>query len=132
MRVLLMSTAEKGHTNPMIGVALWLRRLGHQIAWLCLPEPSPQLAAAGIEQLTADLPPPPEHITGGEELARLVRDEPRLRHWIKTLLLDAVPAQIDPVRAVFRRFGPDVVALDPMLYQGVIAAHLEGIPWASI
>jgi MGT family glycosyltransferase len=132
-RVLMMSTGEKGHTNPMMGVALWLRRLGHDVAWLCIPEPVPQLARAGIEAVPLEgLPPPPVHITGGAALARLVRDPPALRSWIKTLLLDAVPDQIEPVRRAIRGWRPDVLACDPMLYQGVIAAHLEKVPYAGI
>jgi MGT family glycosyltransferase len=132
-RVLMMSTGEKGHTNPMMGVAQWVRRLGHEVAWLCIPEPVPQLARAGIEAVPLEgLPAPPVHITGGAALARLVRDAPALRAWIKTLLLDAVPAQIEPVRRAIRQWKPDVLACDPMLYQGVIAAHLEGVAYAGV
>ncbi len=132
-RILMMSTGEKGHTNPMSGVATWLLALGHDVGWLCIPEPTPQLAALGVELVPLDgLPPPPDLVTGGSALADLVRDPVALRSWIRTLLLDAVPGHIEPVRAAFRRFRPDVVALDPMLYQGVLAAHAEGIPYAGI
>lgn len=131
-RVLFMSTGEKGHLNPMIGVAQWARRLGHEVAWLCIPEPVPQLAAVGIEALPFHGPPPPPHVTGGEELARLVRSPGPLRLWIKSLLLDAVPGQVEPVRAAMRAWRPTVLATDPMLYQGVIAAHLQGVPWVGI
>lgn len=131
-RVLLMSTMEKGHTNPVVGVAQHLMRAGHRVGWLCIPQPAPQVRALGVEIVPFDPPPPPEHITGGEALAKLVRDEQQLHHWIKTLLLDAVPGQIEPVRQSLRAWRPDVVAPDPMLYQGVIAAHLENIPVATI
>lgn len=131
-RVLLMSTMEKGHTNPVVGVAQHLMRAGHRVGWLCIPQSAAQVRALGVEIVPFDPPPPPEHITGGEALAALVRDEERLHHWIKTLLLDAVPGQIEPVRRSLRAWKPDVVAPDPMLYQGVIAAHLENIPVATI
>jgi zeaxanthin glucosyltransferase len=138
MRALLVTSPEKGHLNPMMGVAQWLHRDGHHVGWLCLPEPSPQLARAGvpIEVVHAHLPPPPpgapELVVGGEALARLVRDEDALGAWIRTLLLDLVPAQIEPVRASLRAFRPDVVALDGMQYAAVIAAHLEQVPYAGI
>jgi MGT family glycosyltransferase len=138
MRALLVTSPEKGHLNPMMGVAQWLHRDGHHVGWLCLPEPSPQLARAGvpIEVVEAHLPPPPpgapELVVGGEALARLVRDEAALRSWIRTLLLDLVPAQIEPVRAAVRGFRPDVIALDGMQYAAVIAAHLEQVPYAGI
>lgn len=131
-RVLLMSTMEKGHTNPVVPVAQCLLRAGHTVGWLCIPQPGPQVRALGVEVLPFDPPPPPDHITGGQALAELVRDEARLHHWIKTLLLDAVPDQIEPVRRAMAAWRPDVVAPDPMLYQGVIAAHLLGLPVACI
>ncbi len=138
MRVMLVTSPEKGHTNPMVGVAQWLVRDGHQVGWLCLPEPVPALAqAAGVQVLAAHLPahapsPGPALVTGGEALARLVRDEVALGAWIRTLLLDLVPGQIEPVRAVVREFRPDVIALDGMQYAAVLAAHLERVPFAGV
>ncbi len=133
-RVLIATSPEKGHLHPMIGVAQWLRRLGHTVGWLSLPEPAPQLAHLGVEVLhlphSAPAAPPLE--TGGEALARLVRDEAALGRWIRGLLLDAVPALIAPVREGVRAFRPDVMALDGMQYAAVLAAHLEQIPWAGV
>lgn len=133
MRVLLISSAEKGHLNPMVGVAQWLMRDGHHVGWLTVPEPAPQLRALGVEVVTLPGgPPAPPLVTGGAALARLVLDERALGDWIRRLLLDAVPGQIEPARRAMRGFQPDVVALDGMVYQGVLAAHLEGLPWAGI
>ncbi|MCE9668801.1 glycosyltransferase [Myxococcus stipitatus] len=133
-RVLIATSPEKGHINPMAGVAQWLRRLGHTVGWLCLPEPAPRLERLGVEVLRlphiASEPPPIE--TGGEALARLVRDEQALGKWIRGLLLDAVPSLLEPVRQVVRDFRPDVMALDGMQYAAVLAAHLEHIPWAGV
>ena len=132
-RVLLMTSPEKGHLNPMAGVAQWLRREGHQVGWLCLPEPAEQVRRLDVEVLHLDgHAPAPPLVTGGEALARLVRDAEALRAWIRTLLLDAVPAQVEPVRGALRGYDPDVVALDGMLYQGVIACHLESIPYVGV
>src|SRR5262245_66671101 len=121
-----MTTAEKGHLNPMVGVAQWLMRDGNHVGWLTIPEPAAAVAGLGVEVVPLPhVAPAPPLVTGGEELARLVLDRDRLRAWIRTLMLDAVPGQIEPVRAALRGFRPDVVALDGMLYQGAIAAHLE-------
>ena len=130
-RFLVMSTAEKGHLNPLVGVAQWLERLGHELVWLCIPAPAEQLSLLGFQAIGLDGDAPP-HVTSGPELARLVRSGDGLRRWIRSLLLDAVPSQIEPVRAVLRDVRPAALALDPMLYQGVIAAHLEGIPWLGV
>jgi len=133
VRVLLISSAEKGHLNPLVGVAQWLMHDGHQVGWMTVPEPADQLEGLGIEVVALlGAPPAPPLVMGGEALARLVLDEPALRGWIRALLLDAVPDQIEPVRDAMHSFRPDVVALDGMVYQGVLAAHLERIPWAGV
>jgi len=133
VRALLVTSAEKGHLNPVVGVAQWLRELGHHVGWLTLPEPSPQLEAIGVEAVVAPgLPAPPPLTTGGEALAELVTQPSALREWIRTLLIEAVPAQIDPVARAIAGFRPDVVGLDGMLYQAVIAAHRAGVPYAGI
>jgi MGT family glycosyltransferase len=133
VRVLLASTAEKGHLNPMVGVAQWLLEAGHHVGWLTVPEPAAQLSALDVEVVPLDgAPPPPPLVTGGQALARLVRDPAALRDWIRTLLIDAVPGQVEPMRRAVHGFGPDVLAVDGMLYQAVIAAHLERLPWVGV
>jgi MGT family glycosyltransferase len=128
-----MSTSEKGHLNPLTAVAERLRRGGHEVGWLTIPEPTPELARLGVENFGLEgAPEGPRLATGGEALARIVSDPEALGSWIQQLLLDAVPNQIDPVRRLLARFGPHAVGLDPMLYQGVIACHLESIPYAGI
>ena len=130
---MLVSSAEKGHFNPLVGPAQWLRRLGHDVGWLCVPETPAQIQSIDVEALRM-----PGHVeappleTSGRALAALVRDPDALRRWIRMLLLDGVPAQVDPVREVVRAWEPDVVALDGMVYQGVIAARLEGVPFAGV
>jgi len=132
-RVLLVTTPEKGHVNPMAGVARWLLRSGHATAWLCLPEPSEQVNRLGVEQLRLSLPVSgPDLPMRGERIARIVRDPPALAAWIRALLLDAVPVLIEPVREAIRRWRPDVIGLDPMLYAAIIAAHLEHVPYVGI
>ena len=130
---MLVSTGEKGHVNPLVGVAQHLLRAGHHVGWLVIPVPCEQVARLGVELL--ELPPgtpSPAIVTHGAEMTALARDPESLRSWIQTLLLDAVPGQIEPLRAVLRRFKPDAVGLDPMLYQAYIAATLEDVPFAGI
>jgi len=132
-RALLVTSAEKGHLNPVVGLARQLRRSGWVVGWLTVPEPAPQLAHLDVEVLELrGAPEPPPLVTGGEALARLVRDPEALRGWVRTLLIDAVPGQIEPLRRAIRDYRPDVAALDGMLYQAVIACELEGVPWAGV
>lgn len=126
-RILLASSPEKGHVNPMAGVARRLRAAGAFVGWLALPEGSAQIRSLAdeVEEPLAGLPGPALPV-GGEELARLVRDRERLRAWIRTLLVEGVEERLGPLREAIRRFRPDAVATDPMQYGVVLAAHLEG------
>ena len=131
--MLLASTAEKGHFNPLVGPAQHLRRDGHEVGWLIVPdEECPQLAELDIEPVRCPGTPAPPLTTNGEALARLVRDPRALRPWIKTLLLDAVPAQVAPLQAALQAWAPDVVIADPMLYQVALACHARGTPWLAV
>jgi len=130
-RLLLVSTAEKGHLHPLVGVAQHLRQAGHTVGWLCLPRAPPQVVRCGAEPL--ELPGEPEPgVRGGLAFTALVRDPLGLRSWIQGLLLDAVPAQVEPMRRLLRAWRPDAVGLDPMLYGAVIAAEREGLPYLGI
>ncbi|MBS2032384.1 MAG: glycosyltransferase family 1 protein [Deltaproteobacteria bacterium] len=132
-RVLLVSSGEKGHVNPLVGVAQHLREAGHHVGWLVIPEPVEQVKKLGVELVRLpDAAPLEEIVTQGPEMSALARDARALRSWIQALLLDAVPAQIEPLRKALRAFKPDVVGTDPMLYQAYIACHEEQIPFAGI
>jgi len=132
-RVLLVSSGEKGHVNPLVGVAQHLRAAGHHVGWLVVPEPVDQVKKLGVELVRLPMETPVDEIvTQGPEMSALARDAKALRSWIQALLLDAVPAQIEPLRKALRAFQPDVVGTDPMLYQAYIACHLEQRPFAGI
>jgi zeaxanthin glucosyltransferase len=127
-RFLFITSPERGHVHPVLGVAQHLVQRGHRVVWAFVPH-APSFAIDGIEVISAGGTP---MITGGAELAALLRDSARLQAWIRALLIDSVPAQIDRAREWIRALDPHVVAPDPMIYQGAIAAHLEGKPWVSM
>ncbi|MCG3194641.1 MAG: 4'-demethylrebeccamycin synthase [Thermoanaerobaculia bacterium] len=132
-RFLLASSPEKGHVNPLAPLAQKLKDRGHRVLWLAVPEASPQMEALADEVLEPlSSLARPALATSGPELADLVRNPHCLRGWIRGLLLDPVPAQIEPVRAALRASAPDAIATDPMLYQVILAAHLERIPFGAV
>jgi UDP:flavonoid glycosyltransferase YjiC (YdhE family) len=55
-----------------------------------------------------------------------------LRRVISRHLEKEVPAEVEQVRDVIRALRPDVIALDGHVPSGMIAASLEGLPWAHI
>lgn len=134
-RMMFMTTEEKGHVNPVLPVAMQLLDRGHHVGWRCLPHGPDRLVNMGIDiepSPPRDQSAKPPLATGGSELAELVVDNQRLLEWIRTLLIQQVPEQIEPTRQALRRWKPDVLVVDPMLYQGIIAAHLEGVRYACV
>ena len=137
-KFLLMTTKEKGHLNPMVGIAKHLMRRDHEVGWCCLPYAPDYLAEMGIEDVPLELPETDgdddeeDFITEGAELAELVRDPERLYPWLRTLLVDNVGDLVEPTRGVLVDWNPDVLVVDPMLYGGIIAAELEEVPYACV
>ena len=127
MNVLFVTLPERGHLHPMLGPAAEIARRGHRVAFHAARDISRALAAIGFEQLRAQEVPPPAESNRGAALAALVRDPPRLRAWIKALLLDGVPAAIDRLARVVDEFQPRVIVADPMAYEAPIVAARAGI-----
>ena len=137
MRVFLMTLPEKGHLNPMIGVAQQLCTLGVELAFYAPSDCSLQLNAAGLPATIC--PPletnyrwPDEHCTRGAAFAERSQDPAWLRRWIHRLLLDTVDGEVLGLRALLREYKPDVVVVDPMYYAAIIAAQCEDLPWAGV
>jgi UDP:flavonoid glycosyltransferase YjiC (YdhE family) len=124
---------EKGHVNPYIGPAQALLDAGHEVVIAAPGDISRQIAAAGLT-FRADLiaGAADNRVTRGAALVELIQDGERLHRWIEQLLLGGLPDAIEPVREWYRRERADVVVVDPLYYAAAIAAHLEGLPWASV
>lgn len=133
-RILFVVIPEKGHLHPYIGPAARLVDRGHRVAFYAAHDVSAHLRRAGFEHFFAGEaePSPPPDANRGRVFADHVRDRDWLRGWIKRLLVDNVPPQVEVLRRVVREFRPHVLAIDPMVYQGAIAAELEGVPWAGL
>ncbi len=133
MNILFALIPEKGHVNPYIGPAQALAARGHQVTVLAPGDISAQCTAAGLT-FAPDLVPPTQgpRPTHGAELVSLIQDAPRLAAWIEQLLLIDIPPQVSQLRRAIRRLQTDIVVIDPLYYPAALAAHAEGLPWASV
>ncbi len=116
----------------MLGPAAEIARRGHRVAFHAARDISAALAKLGFEQLRASEVPPPERENRGAALAALVRDAPRLRAWVKALLLDDVPAAVIRLERAVADLRPAVIVADPMAYEAPIVAARAGIPWVAL
>ena len=133
-RIIFLTIPEKGHVNPMIGPAVWLQRMGHDVRFHAAHDISRQLRLAGLEPLegNTEIPAPPPDANRGALFAEKVRDPLWLRQWIGRLLIEEAPAQLPALEAAMARFQPDLIVTDPMIYPAAIAAHRAGVSWVAL
>jgi MGT family glycosyltransferase len=133
--VLIVTIPEKGHINPVIGVAQHLVAAGHRVEFFSQADFSDQLRRAHLPcpcHTPGSKPSREVPATKGREFAEKLRDAPWLRRWIEHLLLDVVPAQMGPLRELVQTSSPDVVVTDPMVYSAVLVSETERIPWVGV
>lgn len=134
-RALFVVLAEKGHVHPFVGPAQELARRGHTVAFYSPCDLREPLARAGFAPervfVGASGAPPPD-ANRGRAFAALVADPARLRAWIRAMLVDTVPAEVERLTHVVREFRPDVIVADPMAYAAPIVAARMKLPWAGL
>lgn len=135
-KILFVIMPEKGHINPMIGIAQYLQAAGFELAFFTQEDTSEQLLKAGVHaRIFAD--PSKEHIdkefiTRGKLFVEQLADKIWMHDWIKTLLIDSVPSQVERIHTAVKAFQPALIISDPMIYATPIVAHLTNIPWVGV
>jgi rhamnosyltransferase subunit B len=129
VRIVLSNIGTFGDINPLIALALELRRRGH-VPVLTLPEVyRPKIAPLGLEfhAVRPDIDP------SNSKLVEMVYDvkkgtETGLREFLFPVLRetydDLLAAATQPQRA-------DLLLLGELNYAGPLVAEITGIPWAS-
>ncbi len=129
MRIILSNIGTFGDINPLIAVALELKRRGHQPVMAIPAMYGPKILPLGLEfhPIRPDLDP---HDTQLAEMLYDVRKgtERGLREFLFPVLRqtydDLTAAATVPTRA-------DLLLLGELNYAGPIVAEVTGIPWAS-
>ncbi len=135
-KILFVTLPERGHINPLIGVAKCLLDMNFGIAFFSQADISDQLEKAKIdcECYTSNehFVIPAEFMAHGASFAERIKDKEWLQQWIKILLIDSVPSQVNALGEVVEAYKPDVILSDPMVYATSIVAESKKIPWAGI
>lgn len=132
-RILFTVIPEKGHINPVIGVAKRLQAKGHEIGFYAPHDISKQLDSAGLNCFIGEFTQSQSSESNrGEIFASNVKDSDWLREWIKGLLIETVEPSMPSIQKAVDLFKPDIVVTDPMLYSAAIVSKLNGIQWVAI
>lgn len=131
-RVLLVAVGSPGRWNPLIAVARRLcgpeRHIGVVLVRTrphAALDPRGECAELGIDYRSIGDEPFPTASALRRQLADPALHLERETH-LRVTLADL---QVDATLAAIRAFGPDVLVVDNLAYQGVIAAMLAGMPW---
>jgi UDP:flavonoid glycosyltransferase YjiC (YdhE family) len=112
MRILFCSFDSPGHLFPLVGLALELRRRGHQVAFASGPGACSVLDAAGIERI-------PRGRSDGDSFA--------LPTWAVAL---KVAVDVKHVEHAVRRFLPDLLVAPQLCLAPLLVRERQGIPVA--
>lgn len=135
-RVLFVVIPEKGHINPMIGVAQCMYKMNTDVAFFSQVDVSNQLKKANIfckcYSPLKNPKIPDDLMVHGEDFAIKLKDKIWMQKWIKALLIDSVPNLVLELERVIKKFKPDIIVSDPMIYATAIVAENKNIPWVGI
>jgi MGT family glycosyltransferase len=130
VRFLFVVIPERGHINPLVGVAQRLERAGHTLAFFSHGSIAAAIAAAGLAARVFDVPAGEARQRRGQMNAN---DVARLARWFELGTATVLaPKMLDTVRAAVDAFQPDVMCIDPLAYHGVAVAEASRIPWAGL
>jgi UDP:flavonoid glycosyltransferase YjiC (YdhE family) len=115
-RVVLIAGTDRGHTYPVVAVALALHARGHETLVVTGRQRGPELDAAGVAW--APLPKADPHAHDRRDLSR------NLWLW--------AAAAAHPTAALVRGFRAELVVSDVLMAVGGLAAELTDVPWVQL
>lgn len=129
MRIVLSTFGTFGDVNPLIALALELKRRGHRPA-LAVPEMfRAKIAPLGLDFFAVR----PDQDQTDKRLVALIYDKKKgTEYGLREFLFPALRQSYDDLlAAVYADGGADLLMTGELAYAGPIVAEKTGIPWAS-
>lgn len=129
MRIVLATFGTFGDVNPLIALALELKRRGHRPAMAV-----PEMFRSKIEPLGVSFfPVRPDQDQNDKRLVALIYDRKKgTEYGLRKFLFPALRQSYDDLlAAVEADGGADLLLTGELAYAGPIVAEKTGIPWAS-
>jgi zeaxanthin glucosyltransferase len=129
--VLFISWSGAGHCNPLIATAEKLVEHGQRVAWICVASADVTAQAA---MALGDRPFEVHVLPNHPPIADMPKsgDLDAYVQWSETVHFARIEERVGKTREIVRRVAPDVIAVNGLVYEGIIAAELERIPYASV
>jgi MGT family glycosyltransferase len=137
MRILISSLqvsqgASKGHLHPAIEIGLELKRRGHQVGILPLPNTLNKEDKEQIIRCQFEMIEPPSLPKGlplsPQELGKLAKNPETTWKAYHSFLVAPLEYQFEQVIQIIKHFNPDIIVYDLLVYAAPLAARLLGIP----
>lgn len=137
MRILISSLqvslgASKGHLHPAIEIGLELKRRGHEVGILPLPNPFNKTDREQIARCDFEVIDPPSLPDGvmrsPQELGKLAKHPSTTAQAYHSFLVAPLEHQFDDILKKIKDYNPDVIVYDLLVYAAPIAARLLDIP----
>ncbi len=129
-RILIITSGEAGHLNPITALLQRLVAAGHEVDAVVRGPKLSDARRAALAGVTV-IPNNERPHSSPKSRVELFRDAEGRRARLFERLPSAIAAVAELSKIVDER-APDVVAVDSYVLSGVIAAHLSGKPWATL
>jgi UDP:flavonoid glycosyltransferase YjiC (YdhE family) len=128
LKTLFTSVPAYGHFNPLVPLAIALKRQGHTVSVATAPHFGPAVQAVGLEHIPAGL----DKRLGEVQAAALRRLKPD-QHPFAGIFLDALAGpMLSDLLAIVPRWGADVIVHESHELGGPTAAEMLGLPHVAV
>lgn len=131
-RILVMTQpASLGHFSPFVGPVQRLKRLGHQVGWVCMNDHrAVQVKHLGIDVLRTQ-GDAPIALFGVDWMRQDAGDAAYLAVY-RNQFVESVPRSLELARPVIAEYQPDLMICDALNFAAHIAAQLDSIPYVGL
>lgn len=134
LRILFVLGPDVGQIHLSLAPATYLQQRGHEVGFYCALDIREPLDKAGFHSLIwwkEERPKDTLTLKRGQLLAKQLQDPDWIKGFVQAELLDHVEQSVPPLRRVVREWKPNIIVVSPVVYEGIIVAEQERIPWAT-
>lgn len=130
MRVLITSQPASGHWNPMVGLALELRRAGHDVQVASSRRFLPEIQRFGLDGVGAGSDWLESEAAAAFPALDVLPPAHQTVYFLREIFMTAtVGPMVDDLMQLIRSWRPDVIVSETYEFSGSLAAELTDVPF---